>query len=84
MKLKTIEDLGRDELLGFLQDVSLNWLAHDGLWFQSVEEKFGMGIEAKRIMQRFNPTNGGISMLMQALTFRMYHLINQQDFVEVP
>ena len=98
MKLKTIEDLGREELLGLLQDASLNWLAHDGLWFQSVEEKFGTEeasfcnqkaiasyseIEAKRIMRRFNLTNGGIPMLMQALKFRMYHLINQQDFIEV-
>ncbi|MGD9973891.1 MAG: DUF6125 family protein [Desulfatirhabdiaceae bacterium] len=98
MTMKTIEDLGRDELLGLLQDASLNWLAHDGLWFQAVEEKFGTEeaslcnqkaiavyseIEAKRIKKRFDLNSGGIPDLMQALKFRMYHLINQQDFVEV-
>ena len=41
-------------------------------------------IEAKRILKHFGlPQNGGIPVLMQALRFRMYHLINKQDFVEV-
>ncbi|WP_028325266.1 DUF6125 family protein [Desulfatirhabdium butyrativorans] len=94
----SITELGREELLGLLQDASLNWLAHDGLWFQAVEEKFGTTeaslcnqkaiaiyseIEAKRIKRRFHLTQGGIPDLMQALKFRMYHLINEQDFVEV-
>ena len=39
--LKEIQDLSREELLGLLEDASLNWLAHDGLWFQAVEERFG-------------------------------------------
>ena len=82
-----------------LEDASLNWLAHDGLWFQAVEEKYGTEnaslcnqkaiaqysqIEAKRIMRRLGlPKDGGIPALMTALKFRMYHLINRQEFLEV-
>ncbi len=96
---KDIQELTREELLGFLEDASLNWLAHDGLWFQAVENRYGTDagrqcsgeaiaayseIEAKRILKRFGlPAGGGIPVLMQALRFRMYHLINKQDFVEV-
>ncbi len=102
MHTKEIEDirqLSKEEILGFLEDASLNWLAHDGLWFQAVEEKFGTEsasrcnqkaiaqyseIEAKRIMKRLNlPQNGGIPALITALRFRMYHLINKQDFIEI-
>lgn len=98
-ELKEINNLDKDTLLGMLEDASLNWLAHDGLWFQAVESRFGTDvgrqcsgeavgayseIEAKRILRRFAlPQNGGIPVLMQALKFRMYHLINKQDFVEV-
>jgi len=97
-RLKGIHDLSLEELHGFLKDASLNWLAHDGLWFQAVEEKFGTEaarlcnekaiakyseIEAKRIVRRFDIKGGGIPSLMQALKFRMYHLINKQDFIEV-
>ena len=41
-------------------------------------------IEAKRIMKRFNlPKNGGISALRQALKYRQYALINQQEIIDV-
>jgi hypothetical protein len=92
-------NLSKEVLLGLLEDASLNWLAHDGLWFQAVEEKFGIDnasscnqkaiarysqIEAKRIMKRLQlPNDGGIPTLMRALKFRMYHLINKQEFLEV-
>ena len=84
--------------MGLLEDAALNWLALDGLWFQAVEKKFGTEeasacgqsaigpyseIEAKRIVRRFNITQEGIPALMQALRFRLYHLINRQDFIEV-
>ena len=98
-QLRDIQDMTREELLGFLEDAALLWLAHDGLWFQAVERRYGTdvgrqcsgeaiagysGIEAKRILKRFGlPANGGIPALMQALKFRIYHLINKQDFVEV-
>lgn len=93
------QNLSKEELLGLLEDASLNWLAHDGLWFQAVEENFGIEnaslcnqkaiakysrIEAKRIMKRLQlPNDGGIPTLMKALKFRMYHLINKQEFLDV-
>ena len=98
MNFKSIDDLNRAELAGLLEDAALNWLALDGLWFQAVEKKFGTEeasacgknaigqyseIEAKRIVRRFNITQEGIPALMQALRFRLYHLINRQDFIEV-
>ena len=63
------EDLSKEELLDFIGDLAKNWLAHDGLWFQAVEQRFGMDIaieldrkawetftviEAKRIKKRLN------------------------------
>ena len=96
---RELQNLSKEEILGLLEDASLNWLAHDGLWFQAVEEYFGIEqaslcnqkaigkysqIEAKRIMKRLNlPNDGGIPALMKALRFRMYHLINKQEFCEV-
>lgn len=91
-------DLSKEELLAFIADVAKNWLAHDGLWFQAVEEKCGMNaaieldrhawqeftqIEAKRIMKRLNLQPGsGIFGLIQALKFRLYAFINKQEIVE--
>jgi hypothetical protein len=96
---ENIQELTREELLGVLEDAAQNWLAHDGLWFQAVEKRYGTDagrqcsgeaiasyseIEARRILKRFRlPQNGGIPVLMKALRFRMYHLINRQDFVDV-
>ena len=40
--MKKIDDFSKEELLGFIQDAAKNWLAHDGLWFQAVERKFGI------------------------------------------
>ncbi len=92
------EDLSKVELLELLGDAAKNWLAHDGLWFQAVEHKFGMDaaieldakawekftqIEAQRIMKRLNmKPDGGIPALIQALQFRLYAYINKQSIVE--
>jgi hypothetical protein len=94
--MKNIHDLNAQELL---IDAAKNWLAHDGLWFRAVEEKFGMDvaleldrkawekftvIEAKRIMKRLDMLpGGGIPALMQALKFRLYAFINVQEIVDV-
>ncbi len=93
------KDLSKQELLRLLSDAGKNWLAHDGLWFQAVEKKFGMDaaieldrqawekftkIEARRIMKRLNmKPGGGIPALIQALQFRLYAFINVQEVVEV-
>jgi len=78
-----------------LADFAKNWLAHDGLWFQAVEDEFGMDtaieldrrawkkftvIEAKRIMARHNiPENGGLDALKKALGYRLYASLNEQE-----
>jgi len=92
------EEFSREELEGMLHDAALNWLAHDGLWFLAVEEKFGMEtaieldakawesftvIEAKRIMKRHGiEPGGGLPALAQALQRRLYASINVQEIVE--
>jgi hypothetical protein len=93
------KDLTKEELIELLKDAAKNWLAHDGLWFQAVENKCGIDaaieldgqawkqftqIEAKRIMKRFTiKPGGGIPALIQALKFRLYAFINVQEVTEV-
>ena len=89
----------KEELINYIEDISKNWLAIDGTWFQAVEKKYGMQeaidldtaswniftvVEANRIKQRFNiPENGGIPALIKALKFRVYANINKQEVVEI-
>lgn len=91
--------LGRDTLVGMLEDFAKNWLAHDGLWFQAIEQKAGMTtaleldeaawakfseIEAKRIMARHQiPPHSGLEALRKALQFRLYALLNTQRVTNV-
>ena len=97
--MKEVKDLTKDELLELLADASKNWLAHDGLWFRIVEDKFGIDaameldrkawekftvIEARRIMERLViEPGGGIPALVQALNFRLYAYINIQEIKEI-
>jgi len=85
--------------MDYIVDLSKNWLAIDGTWFQAVEKRFGMEdaitcdadswsvftvVEAKRIMERFNiPKNGGIPALIKALKYRVYANINVQEVIEI-
>ena len=39
---KTLEKMERSELIQLIEIYSKNWLAMDGVWFQSVERKFGI------------------------------------------
>ena len=94
-----LESLTKEELLDYIEDLSKNWLAIDGTWFQAVEKDYGLEkaieldvkqwerftvIEAKRIMNRFKiPENSGITALIKALTFRVYANINKQEVLEV-
>lgn len=97
--MKEVKDLSKQDILALLEDASKNWLAHDGLWFRAVEDKFGIDaameldrkawekftvIEAKRIMKRLGiKSGGGIPALVQALKFRLYAYINVQETQEV-
>jgi len=94
-----LEPLTKEELLDYIEDLSKNWLAIDGTWFQEVEREYGLEkaieldvkqwerftvIEAKRIMNRFKiPEKGGIPTLVKALKYRVYANINIQEIIEV-
>ncbi|CAA7602519.1 Hypothetical protein DEACI_3198 [Acididesulfobacillus acetoxydans] len=95
--LMTKDDLTRDQALLLLTDLAKRWLAHDGLWFQSIEKARGMDeaifhdteawrkftvIEANRIKEFMAlPENGGLQALERALNFRLYAFINQQEIL---
>jgi hypothetical protein len=96
--MEHLKDLTKEELLELLRDGALNWLAHDGLWFRAVEDRFGIEaamdldreawrsftvIEAQRIMKRLGmAAGGGIPALVRALGYRLYARINEQEVVE--
>jgi hypothetical protein len=92
--LETKDDLTHEQALTLLEDFAKRWLAHDGLWFQSIEKERGIEeaihhdiaawrnftvIEAKRIMDFLGlPAHGGLDALAKALNFRLYAFLNQQ------
>jgi hypothetical protein len=91
--------MNNDDLNAKLHDFAKFWLAHDGLWFLAIEQKFGLEtaieidriawsgfapIEAKRIMKRLGLTpGGGIPALAKALSERMYALLNEQEITKI-
>lgn len=96
---EALRRLPREALLDLLGALGVNWLANDGIWFQAVEERFGM-VEAKRCndscWRRFSPFEavrikallglpeaGGIPALKRAMGFRMYAVVNSQSFEDV-
>jgi len=104
MKDDTFElltNLGQEDLVGLLEDMGKNWLASDGIWFQTIERNYDYEmhtakrindtnwvrfsyIEAKTIMKRLNlPEDAGIPALKEALKYRQYALLNQQEIVEI-
>ncbi len=94
-----LEQLSREELIKIIIDDAKNWLAHDGVWFQAVEKRYGMDaavavdteawryftvIEAKRIMERLGlKPGGGIPALVECLKHRFYARLNLQDVFEL-
>ncbi len=94
-----LQTMSQEALLDLIEKISINWLANDGIWFQAVEQRFGMGdakrcndtcwtrfspFEAARIKNLFGlPDNGGVAALKKALAFRMYAFINEQSIEEV-
>lgn len=93
--LNSKEDLNLEQALALLEDFAKRWLAHDGLWFQAIEQARGIEeaverdveawrrftvIEAKRIMTFLGlPNNGGLDALEKALKFRIYAFLNEQE-----
>lgn len=90
---ETLEKLSKDELIELIEIYSKNWLAMDGVWFQSIEQKSGMDeamfhdarawekftvIEARRIKEFLKlPDNSGTEGLAKALKLRFYANINE-------
>lgn len=95
---ETLSQFSKDELIELIEIYSKNWLAMDGVWFQSVERKLGMDeamyhdaeawkrftvIEAKRIKEFLKlPDNPGVEGLEKALKLRFYANINE-DRIEI-
>ena len=90
-------DLSEEKLYQLLDALAANWLANDGVWFQTVEKKIGMfdakrcndtcwtrfsPLEASRIKTLLDlPDNGGLEALKTALNYRLYSRINVQKTV---
>jgi hypothetical protein len=92
--MSAIDDLSREGLLTLVRNFAKNWLAHDGLWFQAVEQRRGIDeaidadaaawerfspIEAQRIRELLGlGERPGLEGLQQALDYRMYAVLNRQ------
>jgi hypothetical protein len=96
--IRLLRRLSKEDLIQIIVDDAKNWIAHDGVWFQAVERRYGMAaaidvdteawrhftvIEAKRIMERLGmKPGGGIPALVECLKHRFYARLNLQDVVE--
>jgi len=91
-------NMPREQMMAFIEALGINWLAGDGVWFQSVEAEHGM-LDAKRCNDScwawFSPfeawsikgllklpEKAGIEGLKKALQMRMYAQINVQSIIE--
>ena len=93
----SLKNYSNEQLIEIIENYCKNWLDMDGLWFQSVEQKYGMEeamehdhavwekftvIEAKRIKNFLKlPEQAGIEGLKQALKMRLYANINHDDII---
>ena len=97
MNNQALDRLSRGQLYELIELYSKNWLALDGVWFQSIEQKLGMDeamehderawerftvIEAGRI-KRFLalPDHPGLEGLAQALRYRFYANLNRDAVI---
>lgn len=97
--LRLLYKLSREELVRIIVDDAKNWLAHDGLWFQEIEKRYGLDvavdadteawrrftvIEARRIMARLGiAPGGGIPALVECLKHRFYARLNLQEAIDI-
>lgn len=93
-----LSSYSKDELIRLIEIYSKNWLAMDGVWFQSIERKFGMNeamyhdgeawkrftvIEARRIKEFLMlEEHPGLEGLAKALRLRFYANLNE-DSIEI-
>jgi hypothetical protein len=95
---KPLLEMPKEKLLGIMNNLGINWLANDGIWFQSVEMSRDM-YDAKRCNDscwtRFSPFEAwsikeflglpeyaGLEGVKKALRFRMYAFINVQSIID--
>lgn len=94
---QTLNKLTKAKLIDLIEIYSKNWLAMDGLWFQSIERKCGMDeamfhdgeawksftvIEAKRLKAFLQlPEHAGLEGLAKALELRFYGSINEYELI---
>lgn len=95
---KPILDLPKEKLEQLRDASAVNWLANDGIWFQSIEFSRGMN-DAKRTNDstwaQFSPFEArtikkllgleeypGIEGLKKALGYRLYNFVNKQDIID--
>lgn len=87
-----------EELHALKESVAINWLANDGVWFQAVENAYGMDhakhcndaawgqfspFEAWSVKRMLKlPVEAGLEGLKKALQFRLYAAINVQEIVD--
>jgi len=87
----------QEDLSHALTDAAKNWVAMDGLWFQAVEQAYGMDaalaidrgvweqfavIEARRIKERLAlPEKGGLDALDIAFKNRRVSLLNELEIL---
>ena len=90
------KDMTREQLYTLIENCSKNWLAMDGVWFQSVENEYGLEealkhdaaawvrftkIEAKRAKEFLElPDRAGLEGLKRALNLRMYANMNKDSY----
>jgi hypothetical protein len=94
---QALNELSKDELIELIDIYSKNWLALDGVWFQSVERKHGMDeamfhdgeawrsytvIEAKRLKEFLKLSeHAGLEGLAKALELRFYGNLNAYELI---
>ena len=95
MNNQILDSFSKDELIQLIEIYSKDWLAMDGVWFQSIEKKYGIDeamyhdaqawdrftvIEALKIKKFLGlPDNSGIEGLKKALQLRLYANINKDE-----
>jgi hypothetical protein len=87
----------QEDLSQALTDAAKNWVAMDGLWFQAVEQAYGIDaalaidkevweqfalVEARRIKERLAlPEKGGLDALEIAFKNRLVSLLNELEIL---
>lgn len=97
MKNVNLEGMSKEQLISLIEIYSKNWLAMDGLWFQTFEGRYGMDeameadievwkkftvIEAKKIKKFLGlEERPGLEGMAKALSLRLYANVNKDEII---